>query len=141
MDNSATFTDNSNSEPSNAPSHRLSNPPAAESSRAESTRRELFVKKTIASNIEEDIKNGYIERVDAKDVMKANEVDPKLCAERPLTEKEAAWLKRKQARRAGPPSSSWPSNMPTHNQDTEYIRFTEKTHNLLVSKAIYVGLV
>lgn len=98
----------------------------------ESAHRAFFAQNTVAKKIKEDVRNGYIVRVEERHAVDLNH---ELCAGSPLTEEEAQWEKRKQARRAGPPSSSWPSAITTENKPTEYIRFIEKAHNL-ASKAI-----
>ncbi|KAL9551641.1 hypothetical protein MBANPS3_004155 [Mucor bainieri] len=95
----------------------------------ESDHREFYVNMIIAQKIEEDIQNGYVERVDYQHVVQLDDLDPELLTGRPLTDTERYWVQKKQARRAGPRSSSWPSNVPFHNQHTEYIRMTEKAEN------------
>ncbi|KAL7313516.1 hypothetical protein PS15m_007253 [Mucor circinelloides] len=96
----------------------------------ESAHREFFVKNIEAEKIEQDIKNGYIVRVEERHSIQLDDLDPELLTGRPLTEKEAYWVKKKQARRAGPRSSSWPSVVPMHDQHTEYISLTEKARNI-----------
>ncbi|KAL0141610.1 hypothetical protein V8B55DRAFT_1490625 [Mucor lusitanicus] len=96
----------------------------------ESAHREFFVKNAEAKKIEEDIKNGYIVRVEDRHAIQLDDLDPELLTGRPLTEKEAYWVAKKQARRAGPRSSSWPSIVPTHDQHTEYISLTSKARNM-----------
>ncbi|EPB83610.1 hypothetical protein HMPREF1544_09653 [Mucor circinelloides 1006PhL] len=96
----------------------------------ESAHREFFVKSIEAEKIEQDIKNGYIVRVEERHSIQLDDLDPELLTGRPLTEKEAYWVKKKQARRAGPRSSSWPSVVPMHDQHTEYISLTEKARNI-----------
>ncbi|GAN10263.1 hypothetical protein MAM1_0336d09801 [Mucor ambiguus] len=96
----------------------------------ESAHREFYVKSMEARKIEQDIQNGYIVRVEDRHAIQLDDLDPELLTGRPLTEKEAYWIQKKQARRAGPRSSSWPSIVPTHDQHTEYISLTDKARNL-----------
>ncbi|KAL9538758.1 hypothetical protein MBANPS3_010692 [Mucor bainieri] len=98
----------------------------------ESDHRELHVNMTIAQKLEQDIKHGYVERVDYQHVVQLDNLDPELLAGQTLTDTEKYWVQKKQARRAGPRSSSWPSCVPSqsqHDQHTEYIRMAEKAEN------------
>ncbi|KAL9536408.1 hypothetical protein MBANPS3_012667, partial [Mucor bainieri] len=86
----------------------------------------------LAEKIEEDIQNGYVERVDYQHVVQQDDLDPELLTGRPLTDSEKYWVQKKQTRRAGPRSSSWPSNVPfqsQHDPHKEYIRMTKKAEN------------
>ncbi|KAK4518857.1 uncharacterized protein ATC70_009081 [Mucor velutinosus] len=102
----------------------------------ESAHREFYVKSIEAEKIEKDIRHGYIVRVEERHAIQLDDLDPELLTGRPLTEKEAYWVSKKQARRAGPRSSSWPSIVPTHDQHTEYISLTDKARNLFDPNAL-----
>ncbi|KAI8641641.1 hypothetical protein BD408DRAFT_433170 [Parasitella parasitica] len=93
----------------------------------ESAHRQFYVHQMQAQKIDADVRDGYIERVDDRHVIQLDDLDPELLTGKPLTDVQQAWVKRKQARRAGPRSSLFPPNIRPHDQYTEYIRFTDKT--------------
>ncbi|CEP08585.1 hypothetical protein [Parasitella parasitica] len=97
-----------------------------EYSDAESTHREYYVYQIQAKKIDADVRDGYIERVEDRHFIQLDDLDPELLTGKPLADAQLAWVKRKQARRAGPPSSLFPPGIRPHDQYTEYIKFTEK---------------
>lgn len=97
----------------------------------EAVHRKFQVKLNEDAKIEQDINDGYLERVEERHVIELDDLDPELLTGDLLTEEEAAWVARKQARRSGPRSSSWPKNVPLHDQHTEYVRITQKARNLV----------
>lgn len=53
----------------------------------ESAHREFFAKKTVDSKIEQDVKKGYVVRVEESQAAQLDDLDPELRAARPLTQK------------------------------------------------------
>jgi hypothetical protein len=110
---------------------------------SDAVHRKFQVKLNEDAKIEQDINDGYLERVEERHVIELDDLDPELLTGDLLTEDEAAWVARKQARRSSPRSSSWPKNVPLHDQHTEYVRITQKARDLVnihknkISKFLY----
>lgn len=98
---------------------------------SDAVHRKFQVKLNEDAKIEQDIYDGYLERVEERHVIELDDLDPELLTGDLLTDDEAAWVARKQARRSGPRSSSWPKDVPLHDQHTEYVRITQKARDLV----------